>query len=435
MSWKDLKLTRKQNKMILECIRIQDFVINNWSNGEETLAITDELKNSSSDELVKMIQEFDRADMRSIRAYYLLFQRVYDIFHDVFTDENIIGNSSIRRVDPKLINKQIKLKYLSKGGNGMIYKIKFKKVGKIFLILKIAKNKKQSIETLHEATVNIYLLSQLKGESNYSFPHIPKIYLPSFITHVTQQHEFKNNNSSEKICYISELIQKPKSMTEFLQSKKCSLDHIVYIIFQLCIVLDNSQRHCLIMHYDLHTENVLIEDLKKPRYENYTFSNNVEVKLKYHFNVMMIDFGQSCVFDVATKEWIQPYNFDKDEGLSYNNFLDNQFTKQPFYPMYDIYNFINCVIDVCVEIGKQKIGSTLAHIMKLWFKKLNIKLPQELDEFYDMELEGESYLSSSGSSFHFPNTKKFRELSSQGNLGDLALHIYQNVEPKGFEKT
>ncbi len=71
----------------------------------------------------------------------------------------------------------------------------------------------------------------------------------------------------------------------------CSMDDFANILFQIILSLEIAQRHLLFTHYDLNTENIIIETVKDP----FTIQLGNQTYRFEKFMIKIIDFGFSSV--------------------------------------------------------------------------------------------------------------------------------------------
>lgn len=78
--------------------------------------------------------------------------------------------------------------------------------------------------------------------------------------------------------------------------KTASMEDMLLLYLQVYLALLVAKEHCAFAHYDLHSDNVLIQRLKEPRKQRYTVQG-INYDLVLNFVAIIIDFG----FSMASK--------------------------------------------------------------------------------------------------------------------------------------
>lgn len=96
-------------------------------------------------------------------------------------------------------------------------------------------------------------------------------------------------HKTERMLSIKQEFSHGVDFHTFLQT--CSMDDFVNVLFQVLLSLEIAQRHLLFTHYDLNTENIIVETVKNP----FTIQLGNQTYRFHKFMIKIIDFGFSSV--------------------------------------------------------------------------------------------------------------------------------------------
>jgi serine/threonine protein kinase len=210
-------------------------------------------------------------------------------------------------VDPKLVARLQLMKNLAEGVFGKT--LLFKADDKVF-VGKVPKSEEGSV--IYEFLVGLCMNTLRHSMNNFVFTF-----------------GIFNNSDQEDVLLIesvkpgktfAKLIAEMENMTEIF-----FLSHFVQILIALQIAQDSVD----FTHYDLHSENVLIEeidccDVEKGEEVVYVFEyGNIKYGLPTTYNMKIIDFGNSYV----KRDCVNNSNFLKIKGFTHKYIAVHNFEK------------------------------------------------------------------------------------------------------------
>ena len=222
---------------------------------------------------------------------------IYDLHQKYFHDPEFMSDiscivNSILGKDIEHPDKDLtkKIKNLKRRGaesvNGLAYKATLLEDEKEVLVVK--HSNREDYDLIHEASVGILALNKLKSKVP-NFSYIFGIhYCP-----------LKNKTDSDwcpkkgkRFPYVIYENIEP-STTLYVYAKNKSVSEIMNVYLQVMLALNVANKSCNFTHYDLHTENVLMKELKSPVLVAYPYKNKkVYMKAETHIP-MIIDYGHS----------------------------------------------------------------------------------------------------------------------------------------------
>lgn len=153
----------------------------------------------------------------------------------------------------------------------------------------------ESYPFFHEAFIGLYGINSL---INWGIPNFSYTY-GAFMCSFPRKNEYGElilcrDVSPEKkdLHIVYEYIQGP-SMAEYLRT--CNFEDFMNIYIQIAIALDISNAKIGYTHYDLHTSNVIIQEISdRPFYLKYKYSENDVIYLKTNGCIAtIIDYGRN----------------------------------------------------------------------------------------------------------------------------------------------
>ncbi len=327
---------QSKNKTIKNNIRTQ---LNSVSNYIQKL---DEVCDKDSYEEVYKIQCFLEEQLEKHNRNMNLISSPTQKFLDIIIDSKIIGEDSeqgvVQIVTIKMNDKN--------------------KVKKVKAILKYAKGFHKDVETvLHEVTVG-YFLNHLRKDGNLNFMYV---YTP-FYCSVGKELCTSTNVNKLTTCAFFEFIQ-GKSIRQTMK-ENCRNNvgvmntEFIKIFLQIVLALADAQAYCKFVHYDLHSENVIIHTSEEPKTITY---KHIGYKLKNVKQIpIIIDYGNSVVTSPTDKNvYLGPFT-DKNSKIKY--FEDLAYTKEPFLSCYDVFHLAMMSLYSIVRCETEEVED----VKKIW---------------------------------------------------------------------
>jgi len=378
--------------------------------------VSSKMKYKSTYQLVQLLQSKHRTEKEFEESYAVLFHRVVDMFDDFLLDQSILPRTTMKVLD-KSINKYVKLKYISEGSYGRVFALKVKGMKKQILILKTSKDDSVTVDFLHETCVNAILTDSALN----IYQHIPKFFLPTFLAGIRKE-EFSNRDPH--ICILQEQLPKAQTVFDFIVSTK-NKDKVqvelIMIFLQVMAFLAQAQAIREFVHYDLHTSNVLVQKSKTTVSNSYKLElpngKPFQMDLQYKYHAFIIDFG----FSVAkyNDTWYTPVS----HGGKFHRFIDNQFSHQPYYPLYDFINFTCFIIRDLLYAKYVGFSKFFINILLAFFEHIDCPISDELNQYLQRSLKGEMHLELYGSNFMLSNSKANKEMCSCATMDEF-LHFF-----------
>lgn len=220
----------------------------------------------------------------------------------------------------------IKNNNIFKNKNIDIQKYSFKDQSDIGFVLKSANNPKKNKENIHEAFVGLTCTNNLLKK------------IPNF-------------------CYIYGINDENKVITEYIDGK-IFLEYIkndfnvrdyIFILIQICLVLQQSQRECGFIHYDLTTWNIIIQRLDNEIEVEYEIEENMFVKVKTNIIPILIDYGKSSmIYNYEQYCFVNMYKYSTCQDIIsilvtslYQVLTEQNITKTDFFDILKIANFLS----------------------------------------------------------------------------------------------
>lgn len=269
---------------------------------------------------------------------YKLQDSISDLLQIILNADGKNSDGSITEKERDRINQYIKdLKRIGeKTVNGLVLSGKlsdedikkdknFSKLILDTLAMKVGINPRGDKEICHEAVVGLYAINNLREKiPNFTMTRgvidctFPAIGLNNEVVSVCPGY----NTKSSTIPYlINELVANSTNFSNFLKSNKCTKDHVLNFLAQITLSIRYAHKEYKFTHYDLHTENILIN-------ENELYSGGCYIRYPYEQNkdilVLSPDGQIATIIDFG-------YSYFELNGESYGNI-------HPGFNMYQIYN-------------------------------------------------------------------------------------------------
>ncbi len=257
----------------------------------------------------------------------------------------------------------------SKSKQGDVFLVTFKHKQKyIPVILKYGKDESRELEiVLHEVSIGFFL-NHLRADGNINFMYT---YTPFYCsTGKKMCTSTKLNNVTT--CAFFEYIKGDNVSNTFkkmCKQQKDSISLFIPLYLQIALALADAQAWCKYMHYDLHDENIMIVENKKPVDITY---KHIGYKLKdVEHTGVIIDYGNSILLSPTDKTlFIHPF-IDAKIKLKY--FEDLAYTKNPFISCYDIFHFCMMCLSTlasCNDIATDSIKKCWKICMTFFIHRL-----------------------------------------------------------------
>jgi serine/threonine protein kinase len=247
---------------------------------------------------------------------------------------------------------------------------------KVKAILKFGKEYHKDIESvLHEVTIG-YFLNKLRLTNNLNFMYVYTPFYCSVGKQICQSPKLDKLTTCAFFEYIN-----GKSISDYMK-ENCRRNitainsTFIKLFFQVVLALADAQAYCKFVHYDLHDENVLTVDLKKPIDVEY---KHIGYKLKdVSFIPVIIDYGNAVVQSPKDNSiFMGPFT---DESIKIKYFEDLAYSKNPFLSCYDVFHFSmmslysisRCRNETTEDI--EKIWKILMSFFKFRIEQSNIKV-------------------------------------------------------------
>jgi hypothetical protein len=423
----------------------------------DTTQYKDAHKNYTHRSLQDLVEDINKSKKgNEINSVIELYRRIKKKVHDHLDQTELVHEDiELRRINESFNKEFTSIKFLAKGEGGTVFTLNFKGATKPLLVLKVANSLEASVDLVHEALVSAVLFSARLTTKNFVFS-----FFPNFLAHAKTNRKNKDvtlssdNLKKERYCMISQFVQgKPidKVLKEYkLESNKRQI--IFATLIQLANSLVKAQRHCLFMHYDLHTHNVLLGDIEQEFEVKFAFSvpkqtTKSKIGTKTKFVINIIDFGQSVVkshpsyFDKTPKylKVIRP----TDDGNRYHQFRDNQFEEKFFYQGYDFLSYLIFLVDDLLKLRQIQLASEILYAITLWFEACKVCMSPDMISFMDVSSNYKRFIHTAFSDYFFlKNTKKNREMCAKLDVEKFFyaltleerdesfdnIHLYRNLE-------
>jgi len=156
---------------------------------------------------------------------------------------------------------------------------------------------------------------------------------------------YKKQNSYNLITEFVDGI----TFQEYIKSNDFDFKEYLFILIQLCLVLEYAQKKIGFVHYDLTVWNIIIKKLKEPIEIIYPINCKNNIKIKTKIIPIIIDYGKSHVFYKNIHYgFINMYKFDKSiDFISifmtsiYQIIIDKNLSKYDFNNLLKLSNFIS----------------------------------------------------------------------------------------------
>lgn len=133
------------------------------------------------------------------------------------------------------------------------------------------------------------------------------------------------------------------------------------VFYELIYTLNQAQKHLQFMHYDLHSQNVLINKLPSSVSRVLKFSDDFEITLlNVDTKIMIIDYGQACCKVEDTILYNRWPVFDDNIIACGNGIVSSDW----MLPLFDAYRYISCSI---IELSR--LSDLLLPIIRNLFLK------------------------------------------------------------------
>lgn len=156
-------------------------------------------------------------------------------------------------------------------------------------------------------------------------------YVPNF------SYMFGIVEKEDKKCVISEYIN-GKTLSEWIKSDKFNVKELLFILIQIGLALEISQKKCGFVHYDLTPWNILVIELPNPISFDYLIDIDNIYQIETKFIPVIVDYGKShIIYD------------NRHYGFSKNKFSSIQ----------DIITILLEVLDELAETKQPDINSMI----------------------------------------------------------------------------
>jgi hypothetical protein len=282
-----------------------------------------EIDNINIEMLAKLLNDPNMwksgSDMKAIMCF----------FHNIISD-----NTDEKHTDGIYLNKDIKkwIHKLAKLGvssvEGFVYNVQIIDPN-INVILKVPRKRDGIPDILREYYIGTKYINTLR----YIIPNfmytLGSFYCdsPNYTGKISVNNMCSSNIKDNSPYVVYEKIP-GNSMKHMISNKMLDYSEWLDIFSQLLIALEVAQRKLNYSHFDLHTGNVMVREVK----EGLTYSVNLDgetitFKNKKYVPVV-IDFGMSTVTDHSTQETIGSYYFERYGMMHF------------MVPAFDMYKFM-----------------------------------------------------------------------------------------------
>ena len=341
-------LSKTKNKTIKNNIRTQLHTVTNYIQNLEQFC---DVKSYSE---VYKIQCFLESELQKYNNTINIISAPKKEFLDIIEDsKDIVANNKQGVV--RLVTLNVKYGNMNK---------------KVKAILKFGKGYHKEIEAvLHEVTIG-YFLNKLRLSGNMNFMYI---YTPFYCS---IGKEICQNPKIDKLttCAFFEYIN-GKSISDYIkencrQNITAINSTFIKVFFQVILALADAQAFCKFVHYDLHDENVLTLQLKKPIDVVYKHIGYILKEVDYM--PVIIDFGNAIVQSPKDSSvFLGPFT---DESVKVKYFEDLAYSKNPFLSCYDVFHFSMMSlysISRCKNETKEDIEKVWKILMSFFIFRIN----------------------------------------------------------------
>ena len=194
------------------------------------------------------------------------------------------------------------------------------------IVIKETTNEKKIKENYHEAFVGLTCINKLlKNIPNFCYTY--GIY--------------KNNVISEHLPGVS--------LFDYIKSDKFEFKEYVFILLQICIVLHVAQRECCLVHYDLTSWNIILQQHETPIEIEYVLDYDKVIKFHTSIVPIIIDYGKShVVYDNFHYGFVNMYKFSTSHDILsllitsiYQILVEQNVNKTDFGNLLKIANFLS----------------------------------------------------------------------------------------------
>jgi ubiquinone/menaquinone biosynthesis C-methylase UbiE len=368
------------------------------------------------------------------------------LMHHVDSDDNSSSGLKLPYLDNSIINllNSFKLASLKNTSEGFAVLSNFKSIDEM-VIIKTAKNKSNNFDILYEYFIGSIGINKLRNLiPNFAYTlAIFKCSPLNINNNEIKDNTFCNGKDSNNRFYV--VYEKIPGISLDTYLDKITLNdipHIISYILQIILSLQVAQQEIGFVHYDLHTDNIMLRKLKEPIVVDYNINNkiykietdSIPTIIDYgfsHFSYGEIQFGMVDMPNIGIKptktakgydlykilmfilsklynknsiifeeiSWIVEYYDDKEDpygihkniknknfnnlNLSFRNGYKNYFSVTEKYPL--IYNstpisFINWLYNKKINIFKKYI--------KLTYNEYNEQSDKILD-MYQAKINGQ----------------------------------------------
>jgi len=391
-----------KNKTIKNNLRLQ---LNSVSNYIQKL---DYICDENSYEETYKVQCFLEKELEKYNTSFNLISSPKKQFLDIIIDSKQIGEDSEQ-------------------GVVQLVTIKMDKNKKVKAILKYGKGFHKDVESvLHEVTVG-YFLNNLRKNGNINFMYV---YTP-FYCSVGKQMCTSTSVNKLTTCAFFEFIQ-GRSVRQFMKDTCRNNIRILHtdfikIFLQVILALADAQAYCKFIHYDLHSENVIISETNKPKNIIY---KHIGYQLKNVTQIpVIIDFGNSIVTSPTDRNvFLGPFT---DKSMKIKYFEDLAYTKDPFLSCYDVFHFAMMCLYSIARCDTEKIED----IEKVWKIMMSFFIVRMQTENIKVSSTCKKYLTSqkfTSESLYYRLKVQDKELVNI-DIKQYILYLIKVIQPNNLE--
>ena len=228
------------------------------------------------------------------------------------------------------INKSIEIEETKECNNvftNLTIDIKKYKIKDFEIIIKRAKNEKKIKENIHESFVGLSCINKI----------LKKIPNFCYIFGINELNEISAEYISGELLY------------DYVRSKDFDIQEFIFILLQICLVLEMAQNEFCFVHYDLTSWNIMLKKLDKEVEIDYKLSDGRIITIKTKVIPIIIDYGKShVVYNGEHYGLVKMFTFSTCQDILsllltsvYQISVSQDLTKNDFDTLIYISNFIS----------------------------------------------------------------------------------------------